>query len=218
METPDGSRTFRVGYRPNAYLDELLLERWLGSEEIGERWIANVRKNNYDLTESISVPTPYRFKATRDLAPIRSIEGALYLLEIAGTPREPFVIATYLIRHPYSVKSMRDFVGKELTEKIVEIIEGKGYLKDATYGLEWTDKLRKELGLPQGDYSKYTGFVIGEPEGEIAALTDLRTKLEVAGILCNVSHRPSDDYAQRAALDGDIHWLYHALDLALRGQ
>jgi hypothetical protein len=193
-------------------LDARLIARWLADENVVLRWKESVRDQYYDMTGSDSVPEAYRFRVPRHMGPVRNFDGAYYLLEIAGTPREPLVIATYLIRNGYAWKSERSFFGPDLFDRIAETLVNRGYLQQEARRYVWTRKLMEELGQAHPEeYSPRMPF-IESPHGEITELTDFKKWGDAQLILCSTNHRGPDRYAQDAARWGSIHDLYHSID------
>jgi len=204
LDTPAGNSSFLLDYSERDYRDWELLLRWMGDEKIEKRW-KTIRSDEYDLSNSNSVPPAYRFKVVRKIGPVRNLEQAYYLLEIAGTAREPVVIATYLIRHSYVPEGAWKFFGTEIVNKILDILIQKDYFSEKNHGFSWTNKLELELG------TKRTG-VHHKPQGEIISLTDFQAANNTAEILCRTHHPTQYDDTQRAILDNDLHGIYHFLD------
>jgi hypothetical protein len=215
FETPSGRKCVHVNEVESESKTIQLLTRWLSDQKIEQRWKENVRNVSYDMSDSTAVPEGYRFKAPRRLGPISNLDGAYYLLEIAGTVREPTVIATYMIRSGSQIEAERAFFGPEIFDKVAEALIEKGYLKRETRSLDWTPKLRDELGQDKRD--EYFGQFITAPHGEITELTDFKKWGDVEQILCSTQHRYPTYYAEDAAIWGHTHDLYHSLGAAIRG-
>jgi hypothetical protein len=217
LETPSRSVCLLVNVLEFEHKYMQLLARWVGDDKIEQRWRENVRNGSYDLSGSAVVPEAYRFNSTRRLGPVFNLDGAYYLLEIAGTLREPTVVATYMIRNGGEVEAERAFFGPEIFDKVAETLIQRGYLLRNSRSLDWTQKLRDELGqVKRDEYYGSTPF-IEKPHGEITELTDFKKWGDVQEILCSTHHRYPNTYAEDAAIWGHNHDLYHSLDAAIRG-
>jgi hypothetical protein len=214
LETPSRKKCLHLNEVESERKTIQLLTRWLSDEKIEQRWKENARNVSYDMSDSTAVPEGYRFKAPRRLGPVSNLDGAYYLLEIAGTMREPTVIATYMIRNGSQIESERAFFGPEVFDRVAETLIQKGYLERYRAELGWTPRLRDELGQDKRD--EYFGHFINAPHGEITELTDFKKWGDVDWILCSTHHKDPNFYAEDAAIHGNIHDLYHSLDAAVR--